>query len=222
MKYFIIISLALFISFSCYTQTNYNSIEKYLDNSISVDSFNIPLDKEQGYFPLQKFKGDSIYVGYGKFHIDWYSKHLRAMKEPLLFNKKPNKITYRFLWLRTFHNPVSIRIEKVNDSYSITWKLCDGEGGYEPGKLIINQTKKLDKQTWDSFNKLLKKLDFWDLKTFEVDIPGTDGSQWILEGVNNEYYHVVDRWTPFGGNFFDCCNFLISLTDLNSEDKDKY
>ena len=28
---------------------------------------------------------------------------------------------------------------------------------------------------------------------------GTDGSQWIIEGVKKGQYHVVDRWMPKDG-----------------------
>ena len=192
------------------------------NNSIQVDSLNVPLDKNQGYFPLKIFTDTSIYVGYDTFHVEWYSKHLTAMKEPLIFNKKQDKSTFRFLWLRTFHNPISIRIEKQFDSYSLTWKLCDGAGGYEPGKLVIDKTKIIDKNTWDTFQDKLSKADYWNLKTNEVGILGTDGSQWILEGTDKNNYHVVDRWTPSGGSFYECCDFLIRLTDFKIMGDDKY
>ena len=31
------------------------------------------------------------------------------------------------------------------------------------------------------------------------DQEGTDGSQWVIEGVRAGRYHVVDRWTPSKG-----------------------
>ena len=184
---------------------------------------NVPIDKNQGYFPLKMFTDTSIYVGYDTFHVEWYSKYLIAMEEPLMFNKRQNKSTFRLLWLRIFHNPVSIRIDKQSDdSYSLTWKQCDGAGGYEPGKLVINKTKTIDKKTWDTFQDILSKTDYWNFKTNEVEVLGTDGSQWILEGTDMNNYHVVDRWTPSGGKFYDCCNFLIELTDLKIKKEDKY
>ncbi|HCY41797.1 MAG TPA: hypothetical protein DHV48_10645 [Prolixibacteraceae bacterium] len=217
-----ILFLTLFLFQSCTNQTDKNSIEKYLDNSIKVDSLNVPIDMNQGYFPLNKFTDTSIYVGYDTFHVEWYSKHLIAMEEPLIFNKKQNKSIFRFLWLRSFHNPIAIRIEKQSDTYLLTWKLCNGAGGYEPKKMIVNKTKTINKETWDSFQDLLLKVDYWNLKTNEVEIPGSDGSQWILEGTDEKNYHVVDRWTPRGGIFYDCCNFLIELTDLEFKEDEKY
>ena len=214
--------MAFILVQSCQSQENTRKIDKYIDNSIKVDSLNIPINSNQVYFPFEIFTDTAIYAGYDTFRVDWYSSHLHAMREPLLFNKKPDKEIYRFLWLRTFHNPVSIRIEKQNDKYTLTWKLCDGAGGYEPGQMTINETKTIDKETWDKFYSYLEAADFWNLNTIEVDILGTDGSQWILEGVNNERYHVVDRWTPSGGSYYDCCDFLIGLTDLKIKKDNKY
>ena len=222
MRILTILLLTLTLIQSCNAQTDKNNIDKYLDSSIEVDSLNVPINKNQGYFPLKVFTDTSIYVGYDTFQVEWYSKHLITMKEPLIFNKKQDKSTFRFLWLRTFDNPIAIRIEKHSDIYSLTWKLCDGAGGYDPGKLVINKTKKIDKETWDKFQDMISKSDYWNLATNEVDIIGTDGSQWILEGTDKNNYHVVDRWTPRGGSFYDCCDFLIGLTDLKIKKEDKY
>jgi len=214
MSRLIIIFLTFILLQSCNTQLVTNRIDEYLDDSIKVDTLNIPIYANQSYFPLKVFTDTSIYIGHDTFIVKWYSKHLSAMKEPLMFNKTQNKIIYRFLWLRTFNNPVAIRIEKQLDTYNLTWKLCDGAGGYDPGKLVVNKTKSIDKETWGNFITLLNKSGFWNLNTNEVDIQCEDGAQWILEGVDRRRYHVVDRNTPLGGSFYDCCDFLIGLTDL--------
>jgi hypothetical protein len=197
------------------------SISRFIDSFIQVDSSNIPIDSNQGYFPLEVFTDKDIYIGYDTFHVRWYSEHLWSMNEPLLFNKISDTESYRFLWLRTFHNPVSIRIERQENNYYLTWKLSNGAGGYRPGKLVINETKKIDKETWDKFYALIDSTDFWNLKTVEYNF-GTDGSQWILEGSDSSRYHVVDRWTPKSGSYYDCCNYLIGLTDLKIKSKDFY
>lgn len=58
--------------------------------------------------------------------------------------------------------------------------MTDGTGGYDPEKLIINK-KIIDKKTWDTFQDMLSKADYWNLKTNEGEILGNDGSQWIIE-----------------------------------------
>ena len=48
---------------------------------------------------------------------DWYSQYFRAMLEPSLSCGQPaGGYAYRFLWLRSFHRPVAVRIEDDGSS----------------------------------------------------------------------------------------------------------
>jgi len=157
------------------------------------------------------------------FIEEWYSRQLSAMKEPILINDTSTDEVYRFTWLRTFDNPITIRIERNNDSYSISWKQCDGDGGYHPGELIVDNKLKLEKQSWELFLIKLNKIDFWNLPTIKNNELGLDGSQWILEGRSGNIYHVVDRWTPRKeSQYYQCCDLLISLTELEIDNERKY
>ena len=182
----------------------------------------IPIDSNQFYFPLDKFKDNSGFVGRDTFLVKWYSEQLFALREPVIYMDQSQKEIYRFTWLRTFDNPIAIRIEKQEDSYNLYWKLCNGAGGYEPGQLTIQKQKSINKLTWDEFKNRLKQTSFWNLKTIKI-IGGLDGSEWILEGKTLDQYHVVDRWTPRENTkYYQCCDFLIGLTDLNITGNDKY
>lgn len=182
----------------------------------------VPIDSSQFYFPLETFHDTSIYIGHDNFANTWYSKHLFAMKEPVIFMDNSENEIYRFTWLRTFHNPVAIRIEKQGDSCLLYWKSCSGAGGYQPGKLTVNSQKIIEKATWNEFKSRLDQIDFWNLKTNEK-VFGCDGARWILEGKSLQQYHVVDRWTPDDNSkYYQCCDFLIGLTDLKIKNKYKY
>lgn len=187
----------------------------------SIQSISLT-DTSLYYLPLEKFTDTSSYVGQDTFLVTWYSGMLKALKEPILFNKSVKKEIYRLTWLRTFHNPVAIRIEKSEGGYTLFWKLCDGAGGYEPGQLIINKSKKITQEDWDDFQDLLQEIDFWNIETEEKGLEGNDGSQWILEGLGQKGYHVVDRWTPQQNGYYNCGNFLIEMTDLEIPADDKY
>jgi len=187
--------------------------KQFLTGNIKTDTFNIPIDSTIFYFPMSCFKSDK-YVGSDTFVNRWYSKMLFALKEPLLFNKKNNNIVFRFTMLRTFNNPIVIRIERKNDTCKLIWKKSSGAGGYEPGIIKLNKEKKITDKDWTKFIDLINKSGFWDLPTVENDIGGFDGSEWILEGTTDDYYHVVSKWTPSGCSFYNCCDYLISLTDL--------
>ena len=215
MKRTIILSIVtLVILLSCQGKNNKISL-KTTTMSYELPDLYIPTDSTKFYFP------NSVFNKFDNFCNIWYSKHLFAMREPILFSDSSQTETYRFVWLRTFHNPIAIRIEKQQEIYLLTWKLCNGAGGYEPGQLTMAKQKQIDEITWENFKTLLNQIDFWNMDT-EVETMGLDGSQWILEGKDADKYHVVDRWTPRGGAYYQCCDFLIGLTDLTFKKKDKY
>jgi len=131
----------------------------------------------------------------------------------------PLKI-FRFTWLRTFHNPIVIGLENNNDSITLYWKVCDGAGGYDPGKIIQNKSKVLTIKEWNDFVASVDLVNFWNLPTEDEEMIGTDGAQWILEGKELGKYHVVDRW--IGGNIKSVCLKLLELTDLKINEDDIY
>lgn len=208
---------------------------QYLNPGIAVTAENIPLEKEQFYFPLEVFPETvwpqdtnpvndiEVYImEYDTFVVSWYSKQLYALQEPLLFNKPLEKEVYRFTWLRTWHSPIAVRIEKGEDNkVKLYWKVCNGAGGYEPGKLIKNKSKIVSKKNWEQFLILLNQADYWNL-ALGRNSAGLDGSEWILEGNNGQNYRAVSRWSPEDGAYHDACQYLIKLTDLNIKNKAKY
>ena len=91
------------------------------------------------------------------FRNEWYSKHLKAMDESSLNSMAESDETYRFLWLRTFHHPIAIRVWRKGEERNMVFKELDGAGGYEPGKLIANRTRRLTTDEWDKFIKLIQQ-----------------------------------------------------------------
>lgn len=164
---------------------------------------------------------DNMYSGVESaiFSINWYSKHLKALREPVLSDTLPTKV-FRFTWLRTFDNPIVIGIENYNNTVTLYWKVSDGAGGYEPGKLIEEKRKNLSKKEWKLIVDKVNAINFWSLPSTENEILGTDGSQWILEGKELGKYHFVDRWS--GGEIYKICLELLNLTDLKIKEKDIY
>jgi hypothetical protein len=135
-----------------------------------------------------------------QFRADWYSKHLTAMGEPSLWELSRQDSTvevYRFLWLRTFHHPISVRLAVRKDGTALlVSKEMDGMGGYEPGKLIRNTTAPLSKEQTELFRGRVEDFAIWKLPTRQSDGIGLDGAQWIIEMAKSGRYHVIDRWSP--------------------------
>lgn len=174
--------------------------------------------QQESYFPDNIFdkKPET-----NDFMSRWYGKNLKALKEPSIYEErnKKDKQVFRFLWLRTFHNPISIRLEiNRNDGSGILYvKMTDGAGGYEPGKIKEDFKKSIAKDKIAEFLELLKRDNFWQLTTKE-NPSGLDGARWIIEGLQDGKYYLVDRWSPKTGGIRDIGLFLLDLSGLKVED----
>ncbi|NDW13521.1 hypothetical protein D0T50_11535 [Bacteroides sp. 214] len=150
--------------------------------------------------------------------IEWYSKHLQAMKERMLCNNVDVDVI-RFTWLRTFHNPIAVRLENNKGTITVYWKKADGAGGYEPGKLVVNKKKIISEADWQKVIQKLQTKKFWQMPAVDNEM-GFDGSQWILEANISGKYHIVDRWC--GGDIQDLCMMVFNLTGLKIKKDDLY
>ncbi len=147
------------------------------------------------------------------FPAKWYAKHLGALKEPSLWesSKMQKTQSYRFLWLRTFHHPIAIRIDvNIDGTSSLTTKMTSGAGGYDPGRLIQNETHILSREQTNWLLGQIEGHNFWKLPSIQETPGGADGAQWIIEGVRDGTYHVVDRWSPKDGQIRALGLFMVS------------
>lgn len=153
----------------------------------------------------------------------WYSKHLKAMSEKSLLGISDKNVeTYRFLWLRTFHHPIFVRVERIQhepnaNEIVLFSKELDGAGGYEPGKLFNETGRVLTEKQWCEFMNLLEKANYWKLPTQDKNSGGFDGAEWILEGVRDNRYHIVERWSPDGGEYREACIYLLKLSGIGTD-----
>jgi len=146
------------------------------------------------------------------FVQSWYGKHLASMKEPALI--KSDAQQYRFTWLPTFHPPMIFRISVEDESYVLYVKRTDGAGGYDPGRIIDNIKHQIPNEVAiNTIRKLEDECMFWEQPT-KLDTLGLDGSQWIFEASSKGKYHIVDRWSPNSGCFYEVGVELMSLSKL--------
>jgi hypothetical protein len=182
------------------------------------------------YFPLDAFQDSAAHAGHiggkhrGKDMVVGISEFLFALREPVLYNDTSSVEAYRFTWLRTFHSPIAVRLEKEGDSYTLYWKQTDGAAGYRTGSITTNKLKTVDSTAWHTMQSMAAQVSYWELPTLVWVSPVVhDGAAWILEGKSQGKYHVVDRWSPNeGSDFFQLCDFLLGLTDLEIKPREKY
>jgi hypothetical protein len=168
------------------------------------------------YFPENIFCDSPAHYS---FVAHWYREQLIGLKEPSIYAMRTDCTMhiYRFLWLRSFHHPVAVRFILLDDGGTIISKMCDGAGGYEPGNLILNASKVLSISDKNCFISIMDSIGFWDMPSFDADHGGLDGSRWILEGLKEGKYHLIDRWTPASGPVRDLGLFFLGLGNIQGE-----
>ena len=145
-----------------------------------------------------------------------YGKYLKAMREPTLWKEpSPGTEVYRFLWLRSFDAPMVVRVERTGSNMQLFSRRLSGSGGYDPGELIYKGSTALDQAKWCSFMAKLERANYWN-EPLTQDDRGPDGAEWVLEGVRDGRYHVVDRWSPEDGDFREACLYLLDLAGIDT------
>ena len=97
----------------------------------------------------------------------------------------------------------------------LTVRVLNGAGGYEPGEVTIRRTIELDSDKVSSFQEGIERARFWELPGPDTNL-GLDGAQWVLEGVREGRYHVMDRWSPESGSYRDLCLLLLRFSEPSS------
>jgi hypothetical protein len=150
----------------------------------------------------------------------WYSNHLSAMAEPSLQCVTAHPV-YRFLWLRTFHRPISVRVEQRNDGIYLFAVELDGAGGYEPGEESKRIEHKLSVSQAHVFIDALTKARVWE-PVGKKDRFGFDGARWIIEARDGDRYLIHDEWSPDNGRIRDLGLVFVKLTGWDIHPKELY
>ena len=153
-----------------------------------------PWSADDYFMPALSVPFAPLAVSLDQFKRQWYSKHLRAMSEPSLSCGPNNdEETYRFLWLRTFHHPIAVRIARSEKGVQLAAVELSGAGGYEPGSILKQIHKSLSSDQWQTLISAIEAYKYWSQPSDENSF-GADGAQWIIEARRGCTYHVVDRW----------------------------
>jgi len=164
------------------------------------------------YFPQNAFASPG-----GDFMVQWYSGVFYELGEKPLWPANPKQVTYRFVWIRSFHDPVSITMDVQPGG---TGQLHLHINGLVPRELE-SKTQALSKQQAQEVLELIDRAGFWNMAT-EGGPHGNDGAEWILEGVQGGQYHVVTRWDASGTAFGKALLELIRLSNYNPPKNEIY
>ncbi len=198
-----------------------------------------PLDSTLGlsdncYFPIWYFANLSddwaydITVDYlhelvmAEFGNDWLKEQLEALNEPCLYKQRlPNdREIFRFTWLRSFDNPIAIRLERTGNEVIVYWKRGSGAGGYSPKEIVQNGSHKLTLTDWNEFKSLVANSNFETLPN-EKYMMMNDGATWTLERKISHHYKAHNTNIPYS-TIKPACMFLLSMTKIKVEENRTY
>jgi hypothetical protein len=127
---------------------------------------------------------------------------------------------YRFFWLRTFHNPVLITIVAEGEGGQLNIRVTDGEGGYDPGRLIRNENISLKKDQMEILRKVIHNNPFWE------DAPanqlGLDGAEWYIEVKQLNKHYKGRQWSPDEGKIRTVGLYMLELSGLEIKKNEIY
>lgn len=148
-----------------------------------------------------------------EFVRQWYSRQLCAMGELPLGRPTTGHVRVRFLWLRSFHAGIAVRIEHSLDMSRLLATELDGAGGYEPGGIARQVGTELSSKQWDVLQRELAQASFWQLPSPDPHIGGSDGAEWIVEIAEHNRYRVVNRWA--GAEIESVGRLLLEFSGLD-------
>jgi hypothetical protein len=113
--------------------------------------------------------------------------------EPDLQRVSEERETFRMLWLRSFHEPVAVRLVRDGNRYIVitAQAVRRPDGSFGPTR---RDSLSLDPAAWKRVVELAEIRQFWSLRA--PDTLGLDGARWIIEGRRGQRYHAVDWWSP--------------------------
>lgn len=126
---------------------------------------------------------------------NWASQSLYALKEPVLYNSySSNGIIFRFTWLRSFENPIVLRLNKFGDTIYAVIKELKVTNNPNKSSLILRDTiVVLDNKDWQEISAPLIQISDLRNKEAENDL-NQDGAIWFLEYRNNSNYNITQGW----------------------------
>lgn len=166
-------------------------------------------------------KSDPIAIA-SDLENEWYSRQLSAAQEPSLYHasSRPQTegTTIRFTWLRSFQPAVFVRVEGLGTATPyVVAKQLTGAGGYNPGTIARQIDRRLTTEEAITFAAALNRTGVLRLPPKECDL-GVDGAEWLIEGVDGQGYHFVNRWSPSHGEVREIGLSMLGLTGWQYKD----
>jgi hypothetical protein len=172
--------------------------EKKITDPFGIDEKSAgPLVEADPRFRVHQAPDGRAYFPKGK--ESYYTFYLAAMKEPSLqvAEAGAEDFHFRFTWLRSFHDPVSVRVWSHQGKVQCHYVALGGKSQGSPGTPKDGQTFVLNQEQAQAMETLASVQEFWTpLNEQEEMMGGTDGAMWIFEWKDALGYRLSKIWTP--------------------------
>ncbi len=170
------------------------------------------------------------------FRSDQLSGCLRSFKEASIWQasrKHAPGAVYRFMWLRSFHSAISVRLDITADGAAfLTIKVSNGccdcappPAGTKQKPFQVKTTEKgISAAQVRQFLSGVKAVHFWTLPSRKDSLPAPDGADWVIEASNDGRYQLIDAWSPPTGDPANVLGrlMLFDLAGLHLSNKEVY
>jgi hypothetical protein len=176
----------------------------------------------RGYFQVKGPASDSLrdYLVSAPFR-----RYLPAMKEPdlrQLAAKDRTATVYRFIWMPSFHDLVSVRFVKTEDGATLDAVRLRLPEELRPGGVVVERrSARLKPAHWERIARHVETARFWEMPnrprhpTSPPDAAIADGDFLVVEGVRDGRYHVVFAHSFPAGNFVDLCQAMLFMSGID-------
>jgi hypothetical protein len=172
----------------------------------------LTFDTRNAFFLVNYFPPDTLTSPSGRFDPRWFSRELYALQEKALWPpSSENERTYRVTVFPAFTFPRSVTLTMMPDGTgNVRFRETDASRYH----LTVDSAHSITAQQATDFTNSLDGIQFWQLPT-HVQQLGLDGTEFVLEGVQDGRYHVVIRWCPGNTPFGKTVRDLFHLADAN-------
>jgi hypothetical protein len=113
-----------------------------------------------------------------------------------------------------------VRVERLRSEHPIlVAKELSGKGGYAPGSVTERLIRPLSQEEKRALETALATTNVLSIspKACYQGPPGMmtiqlDGAEWIIEAIDSNGYHFVDRWSPQRGAVHEVGLMLLRMT----------
>ncbi len=146
-------------------------------------------------------------------------KELYAWSDIMIQERVQRAEAYRFIYLRSLHPPIIVRIELLRGSKMHLYvKVGDITERGDAWRFDYEKDRQLRDFEVKQVQKFLYGLDLLSMEAFDLsEESGFDGSTSAFELIRNGKHHFVSKWSPSEGPLYYFGVYLLYLAGIEGE-----